>query len=96
MSQQDPRMKQTVAMTNLIGQVGCVTGFIAVLIIAVAFAAGWYLDALLGNEKKIFTIIFMVGSFPVTLYAMVKISLTTMQRAQRKIETINLSDKENS
>lgn len=96
MSQQDPRMKQTVAMANLIGQVGCVTGFIAVLIIAVAFAAGWYLDGLLGNEKKIFTIIFMVGSFPVTLYAMVRISLTTMQRAQKKIETINLSDREDT
>ena len=66
----------------MVGQIGCVTGIVALLIIGLAFGAGWLLDDMLGNERKIFTVIFMLGSFPVTLYAMVRISLTMVGRAQ--------------
>ena len=69
----------------MVGQVGCVTGIVALLIIGLAFGAGWLLDDMLGNERKIFTVIFMLGSFPVTLYAMVRISLWMVGRAQASI-----------
>lgn len=80
-------------MTNTIGQVGCVTGIVAILIIAIAFGAGWVIDDWLGNEKKIVTVLFMLGSFPVTLYAMVRISLTMVSRAQQQTQTTT-EDKE--
>lgn len=83
---QDPHLKQTAALANLVGQVGCVTGLVAIVIIGIAFGAGWFLDDLLGNERKIFTIIFLLASFPVTLFAMVRISLTMVGRAQERVE----------
>lgn len=75
-------------LASLVGQVGCVTGLVAVVIIAVAFGAGRLLDNLLGTGG-ILTVIFMVGSFPVTLFAMVRISLNMVQRAQERINRLN-------
>ena len=71
-------------MANLVGQVGCVTGFVALVIIGLAFGAGWLIDDWLGNERTFVTIIFMLGSFPITLYAMVRISLLMVERAQKQ------------
>lgn len=75
-------------LASLVGQVGCVTGLVAIVIIAVAFGAGRLLDNLLGTGG-ILTVIFMVGSFPITLFAMVRISLTMVQRAQERINSFN-------
>jgi magnesium-transporting ATPase (P-type) len=91
---QDPNLRQAAALTNTVGQVGCVTGIVALVIIGVAFAAGWFLDDYLGNERKIFTVIFLVGSFPVTLYAMVRISLWMVGKANRTVEKINQEEKD--
>jgi len=77
-----------------VGQIGCVTGIVALAIIGVAFGAGWFLDDFLGNERKIFTVIFMLGSFPVTLYAMVRISLWMIGKANKAVEQINQEDKD--
>lgn len=81
-------------MTNAIGQVGCVTGIVAIVIIAIAFGAGWLIDDWLGNERKIVTVLLMVGSFPVTLYAMVRISLSMVQRAQNRAQQLNKQNQE--
>lgn len=75
-------------LASLVGQVGCVSGLVAIVIIAVAFGAGRLLDNLLGTGG-ILTVIFMVGSFPITLFAMVRISLTMVQRAQERINSFN-------
>ncbi len=91
---QDPNLRQAAALTNTVGQVGCVTGIVALVIIGVAFGAGWFLDDFLGNERKIFTVIFMLGSFPVTLYAMVRISLWMVGKANKTVEQINQEDKD--
>ncbi len=93
---QDPNLRRTAALTNTVGQVGCVTGFVALIIIGLAFGAGWFLDDFLGNERKIFTVIFMLGSFPVTLYAMVRISLLMVGRAQASIERLEAEDRKQS
>lgn len=91
---QDPNLRQAAALTNTVGQVGCVTGIVALVIIGVAFGAGWLLDDFLGNERKIFTVIFLLGSFPVTLYAMVRISLWMVGKANRTVEQINQEEKD--
>lgn len=91
---QDPNLRQAAALTNTVGQVGCVTGIVALLIIGLAFGAGWLLDGYLGNERKIFTVIFMLGSFPVTLYAMIRISLWMVAKANRTVEQITSEDKD--
>lgn len=90
----DPNLRQTAQLTNLVGQVGCVTGIVALLIIGAAFAAGWFLDGLMGNERKVLTVIFLLASFPVTLYAMVRISLWMVGRAQDNIERMNAEDRD--
>jgi hypothetical protein len=90
----DPNLRQAAALTGTVGQVGCVTAIVALLIIGVAFGAGWFLDDYLGNERKIFTVIFLLGSFPITLYAMVRLSLTILARAQRTAEQIQQEDKD--
>jgi hypothetical protein len=90
----DPNLRRTAELTNMVGQVGCVTGIVALLIIGAAFGAGWLIDGALGNERKIFTVIFMLGSFPVTLYAMVRISLWMVGRAQTRIERLEAQDRD--
>ena len=73
----------------MVGQIGCVTAFVAIVIIAIFFGIGWFLDDLMGNERKIMTIIMLLLSFPVTLFAMVKISLAMVGRTQQQVEQTN-------
>lgn len=94
---QDPNIKRAADLTNMIGQIGCVTGLVALVIIGIAFGAGWLLDDLVGNERRIFTVIFMLASFPVTTYAMVRISLWMVGRAQKSVaQTSNQDDRDNT
>lgn len=92
---QDPNIKRAAELTNMVGQVGCVTAIVALIIIGIAFGAGWLLDDFLGNERRIFTVIFLLGSFPVTLYAMVRISLWMVGRVQEPSgQTTNQDDRD--
>ena len=85
---QDPNLRNTANLVNTVGQAGCATGIVAILIIAIAFGIGWLLDDLLGNERRFLTIGFLLLSFPVTLFAMVKISLFIVGRANKQTEQI--------
>ena len=86
---QDSDIQRTAMLANLVGQVGCVTGIVAIVIIAIAFGLGWFLDDLLDNERRIMTVLLLLGSFPVTLYAMVQISLTMVARAQERVNRLD-------
>jgi magnesium-transporting ATPase (P-type) len=66
---------QTAEMAGIIGQIGCVT----VLIIVVALGAGLFIDRYF-ETGNLFTILFVVGSVPITLYATVRLSLTAVAR----------------
>jgi len=88
----DPQRNQTVATVNMVGQAGCVTAFVAIVIIAIAFGTGWFLDDLMGNERKFMTVLLLLASFPVTLYAMVRISMFIVGRAQEQAEQTNQVD----
>ena len=73
------------AYASLISRIGCTTSLASVIIIGIAFGAGWFLDNLLGTGG-IFTVLFLVGSFPVTLYVILRIALSTAARAQALLE----------
>ncbi len=80
-------------LAGLVGQVGCVTGLVAVFIIAIAFGLGRFLDTQFGVNGY-FTVGLMVASFPVTLYAMVRISLQMVARAQARVDQLDQQDHE--
>ena len=83
---QDPNLKNATRLANTVGQAGCATGIVAIIIIALAFGIGWFLDDLLGNERRFLTIAFLLLSFPVTLFAMIRISLFIVGRANQQAE----------
>jgi len=74
-------------VANLVGQVGCLTGIIALVIIGLSFAFGRFLDNYLGTQG-VFTVILMLGSFPITLFAMVKISLYMVAKANNQLNNL--------
>jgi hypothetical protein len=88
--------RQAAALTNLVGQIGCVTGLAALLVIGLAFGVGWLIDDLMGNERRIVTVVFLLGSFPITLYLLVKISLWFATRANEEVERLSQQDKDNT
>ncbi|MDX1415653.1 MAG: hypothetical protein R3293_15765 [Candidatus Promineifilaceae bacterium] len=92
----DSNRNQTTAMANLVGQAGCVTAFVAIIIIAIAFGIGWFLDDLLGNERRVLTVLMLLLSFPITLYAMFRIGLAMVGRTQQRIDNMNQDNKEES
>lgn len=77
-------------MANTVGQIGCVTAFVAIIIVGIAFAIGRFLDTLLSTEG-ILTVIAMLGSFPVTLFAITRISLGMVARAQKQAAAMKKS-----
>jgi F0F1-type ATP synthase assembly protein I len=72
-----------IAMANLVGQIGCLTSFASLVIIGISFGLGYLLDQYLGMNRPIFAMLAMLASFPVTLYAIVRISVWAMGRAQQ-------------
>jgi hypothetical protein len=64
-----------IAVAGLLGQIGCVT----LILIALALAGGLWLDSQL-TTKPLFTILFVLGTVPITLYLMVRMVLGGMSR----------------
>ena len=95
MSQGNQDLDQASKLAGLIGQLGCITGFVSILIIAVAFAAGRFLDSTF-DTNGLFTVLFLLGSFPITLYVIVRISLLAVGRAQATNSKIDSVSEEES
>ena len=81
MTQSNPESNQAARAAGLVGQIGCTTGFASIIIIGIAFALGRLLDSIVGTDG-IFTVLLLVGSFPITLYVIVRISMWTLTRSQ--------------
>jgi F0F1-type ATP synthase assembly protein I len=75
------QINQTAYMASVVGQVGCLT----VLVIAAALGGGLLLDNFL-ETKPLFTIVFVIGSVPVTLFLIVRVTLSAASRARLGIE----------
>jgi F0F1-type ATP synthase assembly protein I len=84
----DDQINQTAYLAGIVGQIGCIT----VIIIGLAMGAGILLDRFLGTTP-IFTILFLVGSVPVTLFVTVRVSLMAANRAQRLVDKNKTEDK---
>jgi TM2 domain-containing membrane protein YozV len=94
-SQTNRQIDQTARVAGLVGQIGCVTGFVAIVIIALALGVGQFLDSRFGTGG-IITVLFTIGSFPITLYAIVRISLAAVARAQQPVEDDKTENKAES
>lgn len=93
MSQNKQPNDYAAAYAGLISQIGCTTSLASMIIIGAAFGAGWFLDNTL-NTNGIFTVLFLVGSFPVTLYVILRLALSTAARAQRLTNSDQRKDQE--
>ncbi len=92
MNQNQEQINTSAMLASVVGQVGC----LVVFIVFIALGAGILLDKLLGT-KALFTVVLMVGSVPVALYLVVRISLTAVARAQNKLaEQADDSEEETS
>ena len=74
-------------MVNLASQVGCMMSAAAVIVIGLAFGAGYLLDRVF-DTGNVLTIVFLVGSFPVTLFAMIQIGLRMQMRMLKQMELL--------
>jgi magnesium-transporting ATPase (P-type) len=84
---QKKQANQSAAIAGIIGQIGCLT----VIIITIALIAGLYLDRFL-DTGRLFTLLFVVGSVPITLYVTVRVSLTAVARIQQPNSTGNTEE----
>jgi F0F1-type ATP synthase assembly protein I len=89
MSQSDKRSDNrfNTILTSVVGQVGCLT---PIIIIGALFAGLW-LDQQF-ETKPLFTIIFIVGSAPVSVYVLYRIVRTAT--AKLKIENQEIKTEE--
>lgn len=85
MKQNDPNFNLTVTLATVMSQVGC----LVVLMIGLALGAGILLDNFL-NTNRIFTALFIIGSFPVAIY----IILRVVTRAQKQLLDANKTEEE--
>ena len=95
MSQKNTAQQTSVlgnTLANVVGQVGCIT----LVFIGLAFAAGTLLDNFLNLEMRIFTILFLVGSVPVALYVVARVSFATVSKAQSQLEITDTEDDSDS
>ena len=80
---QEINVPTTVAL--IVSQVGC----LSVLIIGLALGAGLLLNEFLGTQ--IFTVFFLLGSFPLVLYLTTRLAV----RAQRQLTSTSSTEEEN-
>jgi uncharacterized membrane protein YciS (DUF1049 family) len=80
-------------MVNLASQIGCMMSASAVIVIGLAFGAGYLLDRVF-DTGNVLTLVFLVGSFPVTLFAMIQIGLRMQMRMQKQLDQLKKQTQE--
>lgn len=78
MSKQDPEFNLATEISRVLVSVGCVT----IVLIGLALGAGLFLDQYLENDRKWLTIIFMLGSVPISLFLVMRVVGQSMKRVQ--------------
>jgi F0F1-type ATP synthase assembly protein I len=63
---------RNLALAGMVSQIGCVT----VVIVIGALLAGLWVDKMV-DTRPLFTILFLLGSIPVSLYLLVRIAFST-------------------
>lgn len=73
---------KNLALASMMSQVGCVT----VVIVIGALLLGLWVDSQF-DTKPLFTIVFLLGSIPVSLYSLVRVALSTAAQFQAETKT---------
>jgi len=63
------------------GQIGC----LVVFLVGLSLGLGMLIDNFLGTNG-IFTVLLMLGSVPVTLFLVIRVSMSAAKRAQEQID----------
>lgn len=82
-SKQSQPIDLAVSLASVLSQVGC----LVVLLIGLALGAGILLDNFL-ETGRIFTALFIIGSFPVTIYVVLRL----VMRAQKQLVEANKTE----
>jgi len=85
MKQNDQQVNMPATVALVVSQVGC----ISVLIVGLALGAGLLINEFLGTQ--IFTVLFILGSFPIVLYLTMRVAI----RAQRQLTSTPDTEEEN-
>ena len=78
---QDPQFNHIALVGRVMGQIGC----LVVFLVGLSLGVGMLIDRFLGTDG-IFTALLMLGSVPVTLYFVVRVSMRASRRAQKQFE----------
>lgn len=78
---QNQQFNTITLLGGIVGQIGC----LVVFLIGVSLGLGMLVDRILGTDG-IFTVILMVGSVPVTLFLVIRVSMSAASRVQEQIE----------
>lgn len=66
---------------GVMGQIGC----LVVFLVGVSLGLGMLIDNFLGTNG-IFTVLLMLGSVPITLYLIIRVSMSAAKRAQEHFD----------
>jgi F0F1-type ATP synthase assembly protein I len=75
----DPQVKATQDSLNLMARVLGQIGVLTLVLILVAVFGGLWLDRQLGT-RPLFTILLIVGSFPISLYIIYRVAINAVAR----------------
>ncbi|MBI4630121.1 MAG: AtpZ/AtpI family protein [Chloroflexi bacterium] len=75
----DPNKKFQYALNLGFAGIAGQVGFVALLIVAVALGAGWWVDSLL-HVRPLFMILFLIGSVPITIFIMIRLALGAVSK----------------
>lgn len=88
-SGRQPQSRFNTLLIVLVGQMGCLT----VLVIALAVAAGFWLDGAF-HTKPIITLVLLLGSVPVSILLMLLVGRRTLERFRLQNEAAAAKEKE--
>jgi F0F1-type ATP synthase assembly protein I len=74
---------KNLALTGMVSQIGCMT----TIIVVAALLGGLWVDSRL-NTKPLFTVLFLLLSIPVNVYALVRVALTTAAYFQSEMKDV--------
>lgn len=77
------QVRFAIAMAGILGQAGCVT----LLFIGAGLGLGLWLDGRF-DTRPIFTLLFVLGSVPITMYLLFRMVMTNTGRLQRLAEQV--------
>lgn len=75
------QVSYALAMAGILGQAGCVT----LLLVGAGLGLGLWLDARF-DTRPIFTLLFVLGSVPITMYLLFRMVMSNTARLQRLAE----------